>query len=49
MFPVQISVVVRMPVSVEIAAAASVLYLALSIIHPRKGKKKKKGWVRKFL
>ena len=42
MFRVQISVVVRMPVSVEIAAAASVFYSALSIIHSRKAKKKKK-------
>ena len=48
MFPVQTSVVVRMPVSVEVAAAASIFYLALFMIHSRKGKKKKRRWVRKF-
>ena len=38
-----------MPVtSEEVAAAASVFYLAL-VIKSRKGKKKRKTWVRKFL
>ena len=47
MFPVQTSVVVMPVVSVEVAAAASVYYLAL-LINSRKGKKKRKTWVRKF-
>ena len=48
MFPVQTSVVVMPVVSVEVAAAASVYYLPL-LINSRKGKKKIKTWVRKFL
>ena len=48
MFPVQTSVVLMPVVSVEVAAAASVYYLAL-LINSRKGKKKRKTWVRKFL
>ena len=48
MFPVQTSVVVMPVMSVEVAAAASVFYLAL-LINSRKGKKKRKPWVRKLL
>ena len=46
MFAVHTSVVVMPLMSVEVAAAASVFYLALL---SRKGKKKRKTWVRKFL
>ncbi|KAK4320281.1 hypothetical protein Pmani_008791 [Petrolisthes manimaculis] len=35
-------------ISVEVATAASVFYLAL-LLKSRKGKKKRKTWVRKFL
>ena len=48
MFPVQTSVTVMSVVSVEVAAAASVFYLAL-LIKSRKGKKKRKTWGRKFV
>ena len=48
MFPVHTSVVVMPAISVEVATAASVFYLAL-LLKSRKGKKKRKTWVRKFL
>ena len=48
MFPVHTSVVVMPAISVDFATAASVFYLAL-LLKSRKGKKKRKTWVRKFL